>query len=58
MSIDADMRLAKIEIEIAENRFNNAVEKEDVDFAITQLMEAEEKFNELIKKKKERSKNE
>ena len=58
MSIDADMRLAKIEIEVAENRFNNAVEKEDVDFAITQLMEAEEKFNELIKKKKGRSKNE
>lgn len=58
MSIDADIRLAKLEIEIAENRFNNAVEKKDVDFAITQLMEAEERLTELNKKKKEGMKSE
>ena len=52
MSIDADIRLAVNEVKVAENRFDNAIGK-DVDFAITQLLEAEEKLNDLIKKKKE-----
>lgn len=57
MGIDTEIKLAINEVKIAENRFNNAT-KENVDFAIIQLLEAEEKLNQLILIKKNVVKNE
>jgi len=54
--IDSDLKLAINEVKEAENKFNNAKSRREINFAITQLLEAEEKLNQLIIKKKQENK--
>lgn len=52
--IDVDLRLAIEEVNAAENYFNNAKGKKEMNFAINRLMEAKEKLNQIIKEKKKK----
>lgn len=54
--INSDLKLAIDEVKEAENKFNNAKSRREINFAITQLLEAEEKLNQLIIKNKQKNK--
>lgn len=51
--LDAEIKLAIKRVKEAENRFNNANEK-NINHAISELLEAEEELNQLIKKKQQK----
>lgn len=50
--LDLDLKAAIMDVEIAKSNFDNAKNKESIDMAIYQLMEAEEKLNLLIQERK------
>lgn len=53
--LDGEIELAKKEVKWAENRFNNA-EEGYINKAISELMEAEERLNALLKIKNRKCK--